>query len=286
MHRCRRICHRGDCLAEGICQQPCVLPRPDCGHPCAASCHKGGSCPRSTCTAKVALQCDCGRRKETVVCAEAASSYQRYAAIAMASKLSDMQLGDSMDIGPFTKKEMKQTKLECDEECATLERNRRLAEALQIDPTSDPFNVRSTSVYSDSLKEEARKDLNFVTKVEDEIKNLIEITNKGKQAKRTYTFQPMNRDHRKIIHDLAEVYGLESISYDSEPKRSVTVTAQKGISVCPNSSLSSLIKRETAARAPPPIAHIKQHSSKPVSGVAWSKMVKEEPVIDYFDVQD
>lgn len=37
----------------------------------------------------------------------------------------------------------------------------------------------------------------------------------------------MNRDHRKIIHDLAEVYGLESISYDSEPKRSVAVTAQK-----------------------------------------------------------
>lgn len=286
MHLCRRICHRGDCLAEGTCQQPCLLPRSDCGHPCAAPCHRGSSCPRTTCTAKVALQCNCGRRKETVVCAEAASSYQRYAAIAMASKLSDMQLGDSMDIGPLlTKKEMKQTKLECDEECATLERNRRLAEALQIDPASDPFNARSTSVYSDSLKDEARKDLNFVTKVEDEIKNLIEITNKGKQAKRTYTFQPMNRDHRKVIHELAEVYGVESVSYDSEPKRSVTVTAQKGVSVWPNSSLSSIIKRETAARAPPPIAHIKQ-SSKPVSGVAWSKMVKEEPVIDYFDVQD
>lgn len=34
----------------------------------------------------------------------------RYAAIAMASKLSDMQLGDSVDIGLITKKEMKQTK--------------------------------------------------------------------------------------------------------------------------------------------------------------------------------
>ncbi|XP_033841815.1 transcriptional repressor NF-X1 [Periophthalmus magnuspinnatus] len=287
MHQCRRICHRGECLAEGMCQQPCVRPRSDCGHPCAAPCHKGSSCPHTTCTAKVSLQCDCGRRKETVMCAEAASSYQRYAAIAVASKLSDMQLGDSMDLGPLlTKKEMKQTKLECDEECATLERNRRLAEALQIDPSSDPFNVRSTSVYSDSLKEDARKDLNFVTKVEDEIKNLIEITNKGKQAKRTYTFQPMNRDHRRIIHELAEVYKLESISYDSEPKRSVSVTAQKGVAVCPNSSLSLIIKRETAARAPPPIAHIKQHSSKPVGGVAFSKMVREEPVIDYFDVQD
>lgn len=287
MHRCRRICHRGECLGEAACQQPCVRPRPDCGHPCAAPCHKGSSCPSTTCTAKVSLQCDCGRRKESVVCAEAASSYQKYAAIAVASKLSDMQLGDSMDIGPLlTKKEMKQTKLECDEECATLERNRRLAEALQIDPSSDPFNVRSTSVYSDSLKDDARKDINFVTKVEDEIRNLIEITNKGKQAKRTYTFQPMNREHRRVIHELAEVYKLESISYDSEPKRSVSVTAQKGVAVSPNSSLSSIIKRETTARAPPPIAHIKQHSSKPVGGVAFSKMVKEEPVIDYFDVQD
>ncbi|TKS87610.1 Transcriptional repressor NF-X1 [Collichthys lucidus] len=287
IHRCKRICHRGECLAESSCQQPCVLPRPDCGHPCSAPCHKGSSCPRTTCTAKVAVQCDCGRRKETVMCTEATSSYQRYAAIAMASKLSDMQLGDSMDIGPLlTKKEMKQTRLECDQECATLERNRRLAEALQIDSSSDPFNVRSTSVYSDSLKEDARKDLKFVTEVEEEIKNLVELANKGKQPKRSHCFPPMNREHRKIIHDLAEVYGVESVSYDSEPKRNVVITAQRGKSVCPNSMLTSLIERETAARAPPPIAHLKQHSSKAASGSTWSKMVKEEPVIDYFDVQD
>lgn len=47
-------------------------------------------------------------------------------------------------------------RLECDQECATLERNRRLAEALQINSASDPFNVRATSVYSDGLKEDAR----------------------------------------------------------------------------------------------------------------------------------
>ncbi|KAM7369762.1 hypothetical protein PAMP_011056 [Pampus punctatissimus] len=287
MHRCKRICHRGECVADAGCRQPCVLPRPDCGHPCSAPCHKGSSCPRTTCTTRVALQCDCGRRKEMVLCSEAASSYQRYAAIAIASKLSDMQLGDSMDIGPFlSKKELKQTRLECDQECATLERNKRLAEALQIDSSSDPFNVRSTSVYSDSLKEDARKDLKFVTEVEEEIKNLTELANKGKQAKRSHCFPPMNREHRKIIHELAEAYGVESVSYDSEPKRNVVITAHKGKSVCPNSTLTSLIERETAARAPPPIAHIKQHSSKAVSGSTWSKMVKEEPVIDYFDVQD
>ncbi|XP_014862688.1 PREDICTED: transcriptional repressor NF-X1-like [Poecilia mexicana] len=286
MHRCKRLCHRADCLPEGGCQQPCMLPRPDCGHPCAAPCHRGSSCPRTTCTAKVALQCDCGRRKESVACTEAANSYQRYAAIAMASKLSDMQLGDSMDIGPLlTKKELKQTRLECDQECATLERNRRLAEALQIDSSSDPFNVRSSSVYSDSLKEDARKDPKFLAEVEEEIKNLVELTNKGKQPKRSHCFPPMNREHRKIIHELAEVYAVESVSYDSEPKRNIVITAHKGKSACPGSTLTALIERETAARAPPPIAHIKQHSSKAAGG-SWSKMVKEEPVIDYFDVQD
>lgn len=205
----------------------------------------------------------------------------------MASKLSDMQLGDSMDIGPLlTKKELKQTRLECDQECATLERNRRLAEALQIDPSSDPFNVRASSVYSDSLKDDARKDLKFVTEVEEEIRNLVDLANKGKQPKRSHCFPPMNREHRKIIHDLAEVYGVESVSYDSEPKRNVVITAHKGKAACPNSTLTSLIERETTVRAPPPIAHIKQHSSKASPASSWSKTVKEEPVIDYFDVQD
>ncbi|XP_056155450.1 transcriptional repressor NF-X1 [Lampris incognitus] len=287
MHRCKRICHRGECLAGGSCHQLCTLPRPDCGHPCSSTCHKGSSCPRTTCTAKVALECDCGRRKELVMCTDAASTYQRYAAIAMASKLSDMQLGDSVDIGQFiTKKELKQTRLECDQECATLERNRRLAEALQIDSTVDPFNIRSPSVYSDSLREEARKDLKFVSEVEEEIRNLVELASKGKQPKRSHCFPPMNREHRKIVHELAEVYAVDSASYDNEPKRNVVITAHRGKSVCPGSTLTSLIERETTARAPPPIAHIKQHSSKPDSGSSWAKMVKEEPVVDYFDVQD
>ncbi|KAM3860345.1 transcriptional repressor NF-X1 [Diretmus argenteus] len=286
MHHCRRICHRGECVAEASCHQPCVLPRLDCGHPCAAPCHKGSSCPHTTCTAKVALQCDCGRRKESVACTAAASSYQRYAAIAMASKLSDMQLGNSVAIGHITKKELKHARLECDQECATLERNRCLAEAFQIDSSVDPFNIRSTSIYSDSLKDDARKDLKFVTEVEEEIKTLVELANKGKQPKRSHCFPPMNREHRKIVHELAEAYAVESVSYDSEPKRNVVITANKGKSVCPNSTLTSLIERETTSRAPLPIAHLKQHSSKAVTGSSWSKMVKEEPVIDYFDVQD
>ncbi|XP_036378386.1 transcriptional repressor NF-X1 isoform X2 [Megalops cyprinoides] len=287
MHHCARICHRGDCLSDGGCRQPCTAPRQECGHPCAAPCHQSSPCPRNACSAKVTLLCDCGRRKETVICTDALSSYQRIAAIAMASKLADMQLGASVDIGQLiTKKEMKQTRLECDEDCAALERNRRLAEALQIDQSSDPFNVRSSSSkYSDSLKEDARKELKFVSEVEDEMKNLVELANKGKQIKRSYCFPPMNREHRKIIHELAEAYGIESVSYDSEPKRNVVITAVRGKSACPNSTLTALIERETAGRAPPPIAHTKQHS-KNNNGSHLLKAVKGEPAIDYFDVQD
>ncbi|KAI4886983.1 hypothetical protein NFI96_023477 [Prochilodus magdalenae] len=285
-HRCKRICHRGECDAEGECKQPCPHLRPECGHPCNAPCHPGSHCPRTTCPAKVSMQCECGRRKETMPCTEAANSFQsRYAAIAMASKLSDMQLGESVDIAQLTKKEQKQAKLECDQDCATLERNRRLAEALQVDQSVDPFNTKSSSCkYSDSLKEDARKEFKFVSEVEEEIRNLVELAHKGKQPKKSHCFPPMKREQRRIIHELAEVYGVESVSYDSEPKRNVVITAVRGKSVCPNSTLISLIERETAARAPPPIAHFKQYSSKADGSNAWVKHGKEP--VDYFDVQD
>ena len=51
----------------------------------------------------------------------------------------------------------------------------------------------------------------------------------GKNSKKSHCFPPMNRDHRRIIHDLAQVYGLESVSYDSEPKRNVVVPAVRGV---------------------------------------------------------
>lgn len=51
----------------------------------------------------------------------------------------------------------------------------------------------------------------------------------GKAGKKSHSFPPMNRDHRRIIHDLAQVYGLESVSYDSEPKRNVVVTAVRWV---------------------------------------------------------
>ncbi|OXB70003.1 UNVERIFIED_CONTAM: hypothetical protein H355_013995 [Colinus virginianus] len=76
----------------------------------------------------------------------------------------------------------------------------------------------------------------------------------------------MNRDHRRIIHELAQVYGIESVSYDNEPKRNVVITAvnnlfsyfSRGKSICPSNTLTSVLDKEMKSRPPPPIPHYKQ----------------------------
>ncbi|NWY40221.1 NFX1 protein, partial [Sylvia atricapilla] len=211
----------------------------------------------------------------------------RIAAISIATKLTDLQLGDSVEISRLiTKKEMKQARLQCDEECLALQRNRRLAEALEIDDNSDPFNIRSSGPkYSDLLKEDARRDIKFVSDIEKEMRLLVEAVNKGKHTKKSHCYPPMNRDHRRIIHELAQVYGIESVSYDNEPKRNVVITAVKGKSVCPSNTLTSVLDKEMHSRPAPPLHHYKQ-TDKSSGNSALSKPLKEEPVIDYFDVQD
>ncbi|XP_064908296.1 transcriptional repressor NF-X1 isoform X2 [Columba livia] len=287
MHKCKRICHKGECLIDEECKQPCTIPRLYCNHPCMAPCHPSSPCPTTSCSAKVDLQCECGRRKESMICSEASNTYQRIAAISIATKLTDLQLGDSVEISRLiTKKEMKQARLQCDEECLALQRNRRLAEALEIDHNSDPFNIRSSGPkYSDLLKEDARKDLKFVSDIEKEMRMLVEAVNKGKHTKKSHCYPPMNRDHRRIIHELAQVYGIESVSYDNEPKRNVVITAVKGKSICPSNTLTSVLDKELQSRPPPPIPHYKQ-TDRGGGNSGLSKPLKEEPVIDYFDVQD
>lgn len=53
MHKCKRICHKGECLIDEECKQPCVIPRLYCNHPCMAPCHPSSPCPTTSCSAKV-----------------------------------------------------------------------------------------------------------------------------------------------------------------------------------------------------------------------------------------
>lgn len=53
MHKCKRICHKGECLIDEECKQPCIIPRLYCNHPCMAPCHPSSPCPTTSCCAKV-----------------------------------------------------------------------------------------------------------------------------------------------------------------------------------------------------------------------------------------
>ena len=47
------------------------------------------------------------------------------------------------------------------------------------------------------------------------------------QKCRSHAFNPMNRDQRRVVHELAEYYGCTTQSYDEEPKKNVVATAYK-----------------------------------------------------------
>lgn len=115
-------------------------------------------------------------------------------------------------------------RLECDEECAQWERNRKLAEALEIPDANMSPNVAPD--YSAFLQEQARENPQLVTSYENPIRDSVEKALLTGQSV-THAFKPSKRDHRRIIHELAEFYCCTSVSYDQEPHRNVVITATK-----------------------------------------------------------
>ena len=64
--------------------------------------------------------------------------------------------------------------LECNEECSQLERNRRLALALQIE-NPDQAQKLSAPKYSDFMMEFAKKDLAFASKIHNKLSELVKL---------------------------------------------------------------------------------------------------------------
>ncbi|KAK7499323.1 hypothetical protein BaRGS_00009298 [Batillaria attramentaria] len=230
-HKCQKPCHKGVCLSSGeTCKQPCSKKRPDCGHPCGAPCHADSSdCPGGPCKAQMEIKCACGNRSAQTQCQAGSglsteiAQFQRLTVQAMASGGS----GQDLDISSLTQqKKNTQRQLECDANCALRERNRRLALALEIQ-NPDLDAKLSGPKYSDFLKETCRKFPAFVAKVEKALADLVQNAKQSKQPSRSYAFPSMNRDQRRLVHELAEAYGCETQSYDYEPNKNVVATAHR-----------------------------------------------------------
>jgi transcriptional repressor NF-X1 len=116
--------------------------------------------------------------------------------------------------------------LECDKECARVERNRKLVEALQL---SDPDVTSSfgTPNYCEFLVTFTKKNPQFVEMVHERLVALVLKAKKSKKKNETFGLESMNRDKRRVVHEYSDHFGCLSESFDEEPNRNVVLTASK-----------------------------------------------------------
>ncbi|CAI8001593.1 Transcriptional repressor NF-X1 [Geodia barretti] len=300
-HKCLKLCHRGACtdsLAQQ-CRQPCQTPRKYCSHVCGETCHVGSECPDIPCKAEVVLTCKCGRMKERVLCGASSSgimqqAFHKILSKDLGAKIRDLQSGHSVSLGRVSLASLSRDKdsLDCDEVCAQIERNRTLAEALGItSPVLDPLESPLPK-YPSTLLDQARRDTAVAASLEEELKSFVDSVMKsqgpGDQARR-HKFQPMANHERRMVHELAPHYGCDSLSYDSEPLRHVTVSTKKCRAKFPTLSLMKMLDKERLKVATPtPVNLPSERGSSPgkISGPLEIERTKtpavREPVTDYF----
>ena len=212
-HFCRKPCHRpGDCEDAGrSCQQLCGKAKKFCGHPDEELCHAPSSCREDKpCQSKMLITCDCQHLKQEVKC--------------NASKMG----------GGNSKKTLK-----CDEECARLERNRKLALALNIDPQAHkddhiPYSTSTLHMFQEAVKWAQTQEREFRVFAADE-------------AEKRLRFKPMPPHQRAFLHSLAEDFGFDSESMDPEPHRHVFVFKTPRFVMAPVKTLAECVRIRTAA---------------------------------------
>lgn len=104
----------------------------------------------------------------------------------------------------------------CDEQCAVEARNRKLAEAFGIS-----LDRNTGSIYPDILLQLGKANREFVMRTEKRFEDLV------KSAATRASMPPMDRVQRRMVHEMAKFYQLDTESYDKEPNRTVTVTKRK-----------------------------------------------------------
>ena len=264
-HSCIEPCHSGQCLKVNSqetqstrpnvkkCTQPCKTVRDSCGHPCGANCHDG-ACPNTPCNQKIKAKCGCGNRTATVICSENEKEHQRIRTSQLASRMADIASGNSVDLKDIfcsvSRNEDGAIKtLECNENCSRIERNRRLALALQIENPELTTKIAPPK-YSDILKEMTKKDPNFMRSIYKSLEELVKLARESKQNSRSHSFECMNREKRQAIHELAPHFGCTTQAYDAEPKRNVVATAVKGHVWLPSMSVIDVVQGVRKAPAP------------------------------------
>ncbi|KAK4997511.1 FKBP12-associated protein [Elasticomyces elasticus] len=133
--------------------------------------------------------------------------------------------------------------LSCNEECARLERNRKLALALHIDPATHveggdhiPYSTETLNLFQEHPKWSQMQEREFrVFAASDDEKRL--------------RFKPMTPPQRAFMHHLAEDFGFDSESMDPEPHRHVVIFKTPKFVAAPNKTIADCVRIRASQRA-------------------------------------
>jgi transcriptional repressor NF-X1 len=136
--------------------------------------------------------------------------------------------------------------LDCNDECLKIQRNAKLAAALNIDPTTHtndhiPYSQATLSFFSENQKFSQQYEREFRVFAADE---------KEKRLR----FKPMQAHQRAFLHSLAEDFGLDSESQDPEPHRHVCIFKTPRFVSSPMKTLAQCAKTKPISAAEPSIA--------------------------------
>jgi transcriptional repressor NF-X1 len=198
------------------------------------------------CQSKTFITCPCQHRKQEVRC--------------QATKLN-----------PWPNKE---ATLKCDDECLRLQRNRKLAEALSIDP--DTHNDDHIP-YSDTTLKLFRENINWAQEREREFRGFA-----AAQDEKRLRFKPMQSHQRAFLHALAADFGLDSESQDPEPHRHVCVFKTPRFVSAPRKTLAQCLRiAKTAANLAAAASSLRPTAVSPAphkpEGQAFNALLLKEP---------
>ena len=224
-HKCIKNCHLGACeKATDVCKQLCTTKRPECEHNCNMPCHED-TCPEKACRFQVEVSCLCGNVREMKSCEQVAYENKKIQRVKLAMQMQEGGNVDMRDIELSGKRTLKI--LECNDECKTLERNRRLEIAFKVENPNLLSYPKFVPNYTEFIRTFYKKEPVFANMLFDKLTELVKLAKESKQKSRSHSFPVMNRDKRHAVHDLAAMFGVETVAYDAEPNRNVVATASR-----------------------------------------------------------
>ena len=145
--------------------------------------------------------------------------------------------------------------LPCNEECARLERNRKLAVALNIDQSSHvdggdhiPYSTETLNLFAVQVKWAQTQEREF---------RVFATSPEEKRLR----FKPMQSQQRAFVHSLAEDFGFDSESMDPEPHRHVMIWKTPRFVSAPNKTLAEALRIRTGQRSATASANVSDNES-------------------------